>query len=224
MNTLPLSTIELHPEGEANACVIWMHGLGADGNDFVPIVPELRLPAAIKARFIFPNALVRPVTVNGGASMRAWYDIALLNDLERKPDEASIRDSQKRIEQLIAREIARGIPAKKIVLAGFSQGGVVALQTGLRFGQRLGGIMALSTYLALGDSLDKEGSAANKDIPIFMAHGTRDGVIALALAEKSKHALDAAGYKVQWQTYPMEHSVSAEEVGAIAKFLREVFA
>ncbi len=224
MTTLPLSTIELHPEGEANACVIWMHGLGADGNDFVPIVPELRLPASIKARFVFPNALTRPVTINGGASMRAWYDIALLNDIERKPDEVSIRDSQARIEQLIAREIARGLPAKKIVLAGFSQGGVIALQTGLRYAERLGGIMALSTYLALGETLASEGSAANKNIPIFMAHGTRDAVIGLNIAEKSHTALKAAGYQVQWKTYPMEHSVSAEEVGAIAKFLRDVLA
>ncbi len=224
MNTLPLSTIELHPEGEANACVIWMHGLGADGNDFVPIVPELRLPSTIKARFIFPNALVRPVTINGGASMRAWYDIAEMGNVERKPDEANIRDSQARVEKLIAREMARGISAKKIVLAGFSQGGVIALQTGLRYGERLGGIMALSTYLALGETLNKEGSIANKDIPIFMAHGIRDAVIGLPIAEKSKHTLTAAGYKVQWQTYPMEHSVSAEEVGAIAKFLRDVLA
>jgi phospholipase/carboxylesterase len=222
MNSIPLSTIELHPAGEANATVIWMHGLGADGNDFVPIVPELRLPAALKVRFVFPNALERPVTVNGGANMRAWYDIAEMGNIERKPDEASIRDSQMRINKLIEREIARGIPAKRIVLAGFSQGGVIALQTGLRYGERLGGILALSTYLALGETLNKEGSVANKDIPIFMAHGIRDAVIGLPIAEKSKHTLTAAGYKVQWQTYPMEHSVSAEEVGAITKFLREV--
>ncbi len=221
MNTLPLSTIELHPEGEATATVIWMHGLGADGNDFVPIVPELRLPAALKVRFIFPNGPMRPVTINGGATMRAWYDIASA-DFERRADEAGVRDSQQRINQLIAREVERGIAHKRIVLAGFSQGGVVALQTGLRHPQRLGGIMALSTYLALGDSLNKEASAANKDIPIFMAHGTRDGVIAMSIAEKSRHTLTAAGYKVQWQSYPMEHSVSAEEVGAIAKFLRDV--
>jgi phospholipase/carboxylesterase len=221
MNSIPVSTIELHPAGEANATVIWMHGLGADGNDFVPIVPELRLPASLAVRFIFPNATERPVTINGGATMRAWYDIAN-TDFGKRADEAGVRRSQGQISQLIAREIARGIPAKRIVLAGFSQGGVIALQTGLRHTERLGGIMALSTYLACGDSLAAEGAVANKDIPILMVHGTRDGVIGLKVAEDSHATLKQAGYKVDWKTYPMEHSVCAEEVGVIAKFLREV--
>jgi phospholipase/carboxylesterase len=221
MNSIPVSTIELHPAGEANATVIWMHGLGADGNDFVPIVPELRLPDSLKVRFIFPNATERPVTINGGATMRAWYDIASA-DFGKRADEAGVRQSQGQISQLIAREIARGIPAKRIVLAGFSQGGVIALQTGLRHAERLGGVMALSTYLACADSLAAEGTAANKDIPILMVHGTRDGVIALKVAEDSHAKLTAEGYKVDWKTYPMEHSVCAEEVGVIAKFLRDV--
>ncbi len=219
MNSIPVSTIELHPEGEATATVIWMHGLGADGNDFVPIVPELKLPAALKVRFIFPNAQMRAVTINGGAVMRAWYDIASV-DFERRADEAGVRQSAAQIDQLIVREIARGIPAKRIVLAGFSQGGVIALQAGLRYPERLGGIMALSTYLACGDTLATEGAAANKDIPIMMVHGTRDGVIALKVAEGSHQKLRDAGYHVDWKTYPMEHSVCAEEVGEIAKFLR----
>jgi phospholipase/carboxylesterase len=221
MNSLPVSTIELHPQGDADATVIWMHGLGADGNDFVPIVPELRLPDALKVRFIFPNAPVQPVTINGGAAMRAWYDISS-PDFERRADEAGVRASQSKIAALIEREHARGIAYERIVLAGFSQGGVIALQTGLRFPHRLGGVMALSTYLACGDTLASEGTKANKDTRVLMIHGARDGVIPLSVAQKSQAALSAAGYTVQWKTYPMEHSVCAEEVGDIARFLRDV--
>ncbi len=217
---LPLSTIELNPEGVANASVIWMHGLGADGNDFVSLVPELRLPSALKIRFIFPNARMQPVTLNGGATMRAWYDIATL-DFDRRADEAGVRASQAMILQLIARENARGIATHRIVLAGFSQGGVIALQTALRHAEQLAGVLALSTYLSCQDSLASEGTAANKATPILMIHGTRDGVIPVAIAEKSKATLTSAGYAVSWKTYPMEHSVCAEEVGDIARFLRE---
>lgn len=221
MNCIPVSTIELHPEGEANAAVIWMHGLGADGNDFVPIVPELRLPEALKIRFIFPNAPVQPVTLNAGVRMRAWYDISSL-DFDRRADEAGIRASQQKILALIEREHARGLAYARIVLAGFSQGGVIALQTGLRCGHKLGGVIALSTYLACGDTLHSEGTPANKDTRVLMIHGTRDGVIPVSVAQRSHEALVSAGYNVLWKTYPMEHSVCAEEVGDIARFLREV--
>jgi phospholipase/carboxylesterase len=221
MNAIPVSTIELNPEGEANAAVIWLHGLGADGNDFVPIVPELRLPATLKIRFVFPNAPVQPVTLNGGASMRAWYDIVSL-DFKNRGDEKGIRASQAMIDTLIAREHARGLAHARIVLAGFSQGGVIALQTGLRHAQKLGGVIALSTYLSCQDSLTAEATSANQSTKILMVHGMRDAVIPVSVAEQSQQVLKAAGYDVQWKTYPMEHSVCAEEVGDIARFLREV--
>jgi phospholipase/carboxylesterase len=221
MNSIPVSTIELHPEGQPNASVSWMHGLGADGNDFVPIVPELRLPASLKIRFVFPNAPVQPVTLNGGTPMRAWYDIVDLT-FDRRADETGVRASQQKILALIEREHARGIAYERIVLAGFSQGGVIALQTGLRHPQKLGGVIALSTYLACADTLAAEATTANKGTRVLMVHGTRDAVIPLAVAQRSQETLTAHGYNVSWKTYPMEHSVCAEEVGDISKYLREV--
>jgi len=218
-----LSAIELETRPNPDATVIWMHGLGADGNDFVPIVGELRLPAAAGIRFIFPHAPTRPVTINNGYVMRAWYDI-VGSDLTNRGDEAGIRDSQQRIEQLIAREKTRGIKAARIVLAGFSQGGVIALQTGLRHPERIAGIMALSTYLAMPQTLTKEANAANREVPIFMAHGTGDPMIQLAWAEASKRTLEGGGYKVEWHTYPMQHSVCMEEVTDIGAWLRKVLA
>lgn len=216
-----LATIELETRPDPDAAVIWMHGLGADGNDFVPIVGELELPEDLGIRFIFPHAPMRPVTINGGMVMRAWYDI-VGSDLTNRGDEAGIRDSQRRIEQLIAREKARGIAASRLVLAGFSQGGVIALQAGLRHPERLAGIMALSTYLALPQALVAEADPANSDVPIFMAHGTADPMIRLDWADASRRALEAQGYAIEWHTYPMQHSVCIEEVGDLDAWLARV--
>ena len=213
--------VELVTGADPTGTVIWMHGLGADGWDFVPIVREIPLPEDLALRFVFPHAPVRSVTINNGMEMRAWYDIAM-NDISRLPDERSIRESQGMVEELITRESQRGIDPDRIVLAGFSQGGVIALQTGLRYRAPLAGIIALSTYLALDESLDAEAQAANREVPILMAHGTQDQVIPLQLAERSRDALTRRGYKVDWQSYPMPHSVCAEEVEEIGEFLMDV--
>ncbi|MBK8738550.1 MAG: dienelactone hydrolase family protein [Betaproteobacteria bacterium] len=218
-----LASLELETRPDPDAAVIWMHGLGADGNDFVPIVGELELPEDLGIRFIFPHAPMRSVTINGGMVMRAWYDI-VGSDLTNRGDEAGIRDSQRRIEQLIAREKARGIAASRLVLAGFSQGGVIALQAGLRHPERLAGIMALSTYLALPQALASEAHRANSDVPIFMAHGTADPMIRLDWADASRRALQAQGYAIEWHTYPMQHSVCIEEVGDLDAWLARVLA
>lgn len=213
-----LTHIELATGADPVATIIWMHGLGADGWDFVPIVREIPLPEDLQLRFIFPHAPVRPVTINGGMAMRAWYDIAM-TDIARLPDERGIRESQQQVEELIAREHARGVASNRIVLAGFSQGGAIALQAGLRHAEPLAGIVALSTYLTLEESLDAEASAANKAVPILMCHGTQDEVVPLRLAEASRTSLQAKGYDVEWHAWPMPHSVCAEEVEAIAAFL-----
>ena len=217
-----LQHIELVTGAEPQGTVIWMHGLGADGWDFVPIVRELPLAQDLALRFIFPHAPERPVTINNGFVMRAWYDIRQ-NDISRVPDETGIRDSQASIGALIAREQERGVAPERIVLAGFSQGGAIALQAGLRHRDRLGGIVALSSYLPLEDSLDQEASPANKRTPVFMAHGTQDPIVPLQLAEASRRALEQRGYDVQWQAYPMPHSVCAEEVEALGAFFTKVF-
>jgi len=215
--------VELATGANPAGTVIWLHGLGADGWDFVPLVRELPLPATLALRFVFPHAPSQPVTLNNGAVMPAWYDIAL-TDIARRPDERGIRASQAMVEAFIAREKSRGIPAARIVLAGFSQGGAIALQTGLRHAEKLGGIMALSTYLTLEESLAAEGSSANRATPVFMAHGTQDPVVPLALAESSAAALRAHGYSVEWHAYPMPHTVNTEEVQAVAQFLKRVVA
>ena len=218
-----LDCITLEPNSPATACVIWMHGLGADGNDFVPIVPELNLPTGHGVRFVFPNAPTMPVTINGGYVMRAWYDIVSA-ELDKRADEGGVRRSQALIEELIADQRSKGIAADRILLAGFSQGGVIALQTGLRHPEKLAGIMALSTYLACADSLGVEASAANRQIPLFMVHGSMDPVIPVALAKLSKARLETHGYKVEWHEYGMPHSVCAEEIDDIAAFLKRVLA
>ncbi len=218
-----LDCITLEPDSPATACVIWMHGLGADGNDFVPIVPELNLPTGHGVRFVFPNAPTMPVTINGGYVMRAWYDIVSA-ELDKRADEGGVRSSQALIEELIADQRSKGIAADRILLAGFSQGGVIALQTGLRHPEKLAGIMALSTYLACADSLGVEASAANRQIPLFMVHGSMDPVIPVALAKLSKARLETHGYKVEWHEYGMPHSVCAEEIDDIAAFLKRVLA
>ncbi|HET7549407.1 MAG TPA: alpha/beta fold hydrolase [Usitatibacter sp.] len=220
MDLLP--HVELATGAEPAGTVIWLHGLGADGWDFVPIVRELPLPETLQLRFIFPHAPERPVTINNGFLMRAWYDIAM-NDIARLPDEEGIRESQAEVERLIARERDRGIESANIVLAGFSQGGAIALQAGLRHANRLGGIAALSTYLALEESLDAEASAANRATPIFMAHGSDDPIVPLALAEASAAALKRRGYEIEWHTWPMAHAVCAEEIRALSDFLARIY-
>jgi phospholipase/carboxylesterase len=217
-----LQHIELATGAEPRGTVIWLHGLGADGWDFVPIVRELPLAPGLEMRFIFPHAPERPVTINNGHVMRAWYDIAQ-SDIARVPDEAGIRESQEGVEALIARERGRGVDDARIVLAGFSQGGAIALHTGLRHREKLAGIVALSAYLPLEGSLDAEAAPANKRTPIFIGHGTQDPIVPLQLADASQRALRARGYDVEWHTWPMPHSVCAEEVEALAAFLNRVF-
>ncbi len=213
---LPLETVEVSLPGAPRLAVIWLHGLGADGHDFEPIVPDLALGCPV--RFVFPHAPVRSVTVNGGMAMRAWYDIFGFG-VDYREDAAGIRASAAAVTQLIDREVERGVPAERIVLAGFSQGGAIALHTALREPRPLAGVLALSTYLPLASLLAQERSAANAEIPIFMAHGSADGVLPLAMAEASRRALEAAGYAVDWHVYPMAHSVCLEEVRAIATWL-----
>ena len=226
MTTL-LETIEIETSPNPAAAVIWMHGLGADGNDFVPIVNEIDLsgvPGGI--RFVFPHAPTRAVTINNGHVMRAWYDISF-GDLEghtRKADEKGVRASQAQIGQLIARENQRNIPANRIVLAGFSQGGAVALQTGLRYADTLAGVMALSTYLPLAESFAQEATPANAKTAVFMAHGIQDPVVPYAMGKASHERLQQAGYAVEWHDYAMQHSVCLEEIADIGHWLGRVLA
>ena len=219
MGSLP-EAIETETRPDPDAAVIWLHGLGADGADFEPIVPALELPARLAVRFVFPHAPVRAVTINMGMRMRAWYDIFELGG--GREDEAGIRASQALLEGLIAREQKRGIEARRIVLAGFSQGGAIALQTGLRHAERLAGIMALSTWLPLAAALAAERHAANRDVPVFMAHGTMDEMIVLERAERSRERLVELGYAPEWREYPMGHAVCPEEVSAIGAWLGRV--
>lgn len=202
--------------------VIWLHGLGADGHDFEPIVPELVMRDWPPLRFVFPHAPVRPVTINGGMPMRAWYDISH-PDLGQQPDEAGIRASARLVDNLIARENARGIASEHILLAGFSQGGVIVLSAGLRHPQRLGGIIALSTYLPLTERLETEAAEIQSGLPIFMAHGTQDPIVAPARAEAAHNWLTRHGYRVQRRTYPMPHSVSAAEITDLKRWLQALF-
>ena len=218
MPELP-DAIEIETGKNPSASVIWLHGLGADGNDFAPIVPELELPKAA-IRFVFPHAPVQPVTINGGMRMRAWYDIT--DGAIRREDERGVRASQALIEALIGRERKRGTKAERVVLAGFSQGGAIALQTGLRHPERIAGIMALSTYVPLAEKLPVEASAANRGVPIFMAHGSYDPIIPLVRAEQSRELLQSLGYPVEWREYGMPHSVCPEELAHIGAWLRKV--
>ena len=216
-----LPRIELESAPNPTAAVIWLHGLGADGNDFAGLVPELNLDGCPPIRFVFPHAPSIPVTLNGGYVMPAWYDIMGLNLVDRQ-DAPGIQKSELAIAALIANEVARGIPVERIVLAGFSQGCAMALHTGLRFPQRLAGIMALSGYLPLADRFANERHQANATTPVFMAHGTQDPVVVLARGEDSRKALVALGHPVQWHTYPMQHAVHPQEIADIAAFLKQV--
>jgi phospholipase/carboxylesterase len=216
-----LEALEVETGPAPRAAVIWLHGLGADGHDFVPVVPELGLPATLPVRFVFPHAPMRPVSINRGAVMRAWYDIVEVGGAWRE-DAAGVRDAGRRIEALIARETARGVPVARLVLAGFSQGGAIALHAGLRHPEPLAGILALSCALPLADTLPAEASPAARGVPILMAHGTYDPLIPLARAVRSRDRLVELGYAVTWREYPMPHSVCAEEIGDVAAWLRQV--
>jgi len=216
--TLP--AIEIETKRKPSHAVIWLHGLGADGNDFVPVVKELKLPP-LGIRFVFPHAPMRPVTINGGFVMRAWYDIAY-QELAFKEDERGLRESQKLIEELIVRENTRGIPSSRIVLAGFSQGGVLALQTGLRQSKLLAGLMALSSYLPMSPIIEVERNAASNSVPIFMGHGITDNIVPLALGRMSRDTLIKLGYEVDWHQYTMPHSVCPEELADIGAWLKRV--
>lgn len=216
-----LETIEIESAPNPTAAVIWLHGLGASGDDFAAIVPELDLDGCAPIRFVFPHAPTMPVTINNGYVMPAWYDI-FAADLVRREDAPGIQASARAIEALIADQVARGIQADHIVLAGFSQGCAMSLHTGLRHPAKLAGIMALSGYLPLAASVAAERSPANQATPIFMAHGTADPVVVLARAEDSRKALASLGYDVQWHTYPMPHSVHPQEVADIGRFLQTV--
>jgi phospholipase/carboxylesterase len=210
-----VDAIQIETGARPEAAVIWLHGLGADGHDFEPIVPELRLKKPV--RFVFPHAPIRPVTINQGMRMRAWYDILQLGG--GPEDDAGLRASQKITEDLIR---AQSLPPSKIVLAGFSQGGAIVLQTALRYPERLAGVMALSTYLPLAGTLAAERSEANRDLPIFMAHGQYDELIPIQRSRQSREHLEKLGYKIEWHEYPMPHSVCAPEIGDISAFLSKI--
>ena len=222
----PLQTFEVHPAGEATASVIVLHGLGADGTDFLAFADEIDLAACGPVRWVLPRAPVRPVTVNNGHRMRAWYDIHVFGAHTASPieDEAGLRDSFAAVHALIDREVARGVPAARVVLAGFSQGCALTLGAGLRYPERLAGLVGLSGYLPLASSTAAERRDASVLTPIFMAHGRRDGVVGIDRGLASRDALVALGCNVEWHDYPMEHSVSAEEVADLQRFLQRVLA
>lgn len=222
MSDLPLIVENEH--SKPDSCVIWLHGLGADGYDFQPIVNELSLPPTRSIRFVFPHAPMQPVSINNGYVMRSWYDI-VADDIGSRQDEAGVRESQKLVEGMIEEQIAQGIPSERIVLAGFSQGGAVILQTGLRYHKPLAGLMALSCYLPLHESLEAEKTEQNSAVPIFMAHGSADPVVRPELAYTSRSRLESLGYKVEWHEYTgMQHGVSPEEIDHISLWLQKVLA
>ncbi|AKU23826.1 alpha/beta hydrolase [Massilia sp. NR 4-1] len=221
--TQVLDNIEITTGDQPTVAIIWMHGLGADGNDFVPLVDELDLQGLPAIRFIFPHARTMPVTINGGYVMRSWYDI-VHTDLGRQEDEAGLRASQVEVEALIAREKARGIPAQRIVLAGFSQGCAMTLQTGLRHPEQLAGLLCLSGYMPLADKIGAERHAANQATPIFLAHGRMDPVVPFARAIATRELLDSLGYQLEWHEYPMQHSLCLDEVQHLNAWLRKVLA
>lgn len=220
---MPLPAIEITTGPAPRSSILILHGLGADGNDFAPIAQELDLSAVGDVRFVLPHAPTRPVTINGGYVMRAWYDI-LGADLARREDAAGLRASMDEVRALIRQENERGIPSERIVLAGFSQGCAMALLTGLRHDERLAGLVGLSGYLPLAGTTAAERHAANADVPIFLAHGRHDGVVPIHRATESRDLLVSLGYTVEWHEYTMEHSVCIEEIGALNEFLLEVLA
>ena len=215
-----LPCVEIEPRARARSAVIWLHGLGADGHDFEPIVPELGLDPALAVRFVFPHAPAIPVTINGGYVMPAWYDIRDV-DFERRADDEGLARSVERVSALVERENERGVPAERVVLGGFSQGGAVALHAALGHVERLAGVFALSTYLAGGKALERARSTANEGLPIFQAHGTVDPMVPVASGRAACAALRALGHPVEWHEYPMQHQVSLEEIGELARWLGE---
>ena len=220
---MSLQTIELNPDATPAATVIILHGLGADGTDFLPMADEVDLSAVGPVRWLLPRAPQRAVTINGGYRMRAWYDI-LGTDLQRSEDVAGLRESFAEVHALIEREVARGVPARRIVLAGFSQGCAITFGAGLRCPHRLAGLAGLSGYLPLAETTAAEVHAANRDVPIFQAHGQRDGVVPLARGQAARDALKALGHEVEWHDYPMEHSVCVEEIQALEAWMLRVLA
>jgi len=217
----PLETIVTETHAPITASVIWLHGLGADGYDFAGISSQLQLPAELGIRFIFPHAPVRPVTINNGLAMRAWYDIYSLNNLQHE-DRTGIQVSEQAVRQLIQQQQAAGIPSTRIILAGFSQGGAIALHTGLRYPARLGGIMGLSTYLPLIPHFIDEAHVENRPTSVFLAHGEYDEMLPLILGEKTRDYLQQAGYSVEWHSYPMSHQVCPLEIADISRWLQRI--
>ena len=217
MNTTNLPAIEINPATSSKASVIWLHGLGADGHDFAPIVEQLGLPAEFGVRFVFPHAPERPVTINRGYVMRAWYDIISM-EMDNHADLAGIEESVAAVNALVDKEMQRGVPASKIILAGFSQGGVIALEAAARYPQPLAGVLALSTYLATGQGYPR----ADYPLPIFMAHGTFDNVVPYTLGVSSRRILESKGYSVTWREYSMLHSVCNEEIADISRWLKDI--
>ena len=220
MNTDYLDAVEINPAGSATACIIWLHGLGADGHDFAALIPQLDIVDTLGVRVVLPHAPQRAVTINGGMHMPAWYDIQS-TDFGREQDSAGIETSAGQLCALIQREVDSGMPAGRIILAGFSQGGAIVLHTGLRYPQPLAGILALSTYLPLADSLAGQASAANRSVPIMMAHGMQDPVVPVMLALQSRDRLTELGYTVDWYSYAMQHAVCPQEVGDIRAWLSQ---
>lgn len=214
-----LPCIDIEPEASANATVILLHGLGADGNDFVPMVSELRLPPTMSVRFVFPNAQAIPVTINGGFVMPAWYDITEVN-IDRKIDTAQLIDSSEQIRLLIDREIDRGIPSNRIVIAGFSQGGAVAYQTALTYMQPLAGLLCMSSYFATHETITP--NSANKGLPVFICHGSHDPIVPEHMGRSARQTLDAMGYEVEYSSYPMEHAVCAQEIADVSRWLQRL--
>ncbi len=218
-----LQTVEHETRPRPAWSIVWLHGLGADGNDFAPIVPELVREGWPGIRFVFPHAKVRPVTINGGVPMRAWYDIVSLQ-IDQRADEGGVRDSIREVEALISRERDRGVPAERTILAGFSQGGAIALAAALRREKGLAGVVALSTYLPLANVTKDESTAAGRATPVFMAHGSQDPMVPQSLGQRSREALQSLGAAVEWHSYPMPHSVCAEEVRDLGDWLSRRFA
>ena len=213
-----LACVEVESAMPVSASVIWMHGLGADGHDFEPIVPELQLPAELGVRFIFPHAPAIPITINSGMVMPAWYDIRSM-DLSTRNDEAGVRNSGSAIEALLRREMERGMPAERIVLAGFSQGGAMASFVALRFPERLAGLILLSTYLVCAESLELERSAANQGLPVFQAHGSQDPMVTPDRGQAARERLEGLGHPLEWHSYPMQHEVCLPEIRALGSWI-----
>lgn len=218
MSNPDLEAVEINPPGTPRACIIWLHGLGADGHDFEPLIPSLGIVDALDVRVVLPHAPRRPVTINGGMMMRAWYDIKTA-DFSRGEDRQGIRESEQQLRSLIQREVDAGTPAARIVLAGFSQGGAIVLHTGLRYPLPLAGILALSTYLPLAETLAAEAAGANSRVPVMMAHGMQDPVVPVALALQSRDRLQQLGYGVDWHSYPMQHALCPQEVCDVRDWL-----